>query len=136
MNIVICKNCYHRNKVWHLDWSSIICQSCREEIPKPKTVAQKIAAVFNFDPYCFSKDDQFLDGLCLDHSNGEHFINVKAEYKFMRVSAECKIPEVYVFSDGSYIAIENSPKPNWSFGINSESPCWGKTYINWGSCYG
>tara|TARA_R100001086_G_C11670946_1_gene212882 strand:+ start:338 stop:454 length:117 start_codon:yes stop_codon:yes gene_type:complete len=34
---ITCKCCGYVATVWHLEWSAILCQECKAEIPNPNT---------------------------------------------------------------------------------------------------
>ena len=120
MQNVKCLNCYSYTSIYHMEWTKIICPQCKEEIKNPNTIAQRLAERFSFNPDLFTNEDgNHIEEIALFEFGATWISNAPFVNPLNKVKGF--LDDVYVFSDGSFIAVKNEPVPSWNFAINKQS---------------
>ena len=120
MQNVKCLKCFSYTVIYHLEWAALICPQCKEEIKNPNTIAQQIAERFSYDPGRFvDETNTHLDEICIFEFQANWLVSV--DFFNPQMNTIKKIHDLYVFEDGSYIAIKDEPFEHWDFGINKQS---------------
>lgn len=128
MQNVKCMNCYSYTSIYHMEWDAIICRQCKGEIDNPNTIAQRLAERFSFNPDLFNNEEGCIEEIAL-FELGATWISCAP---FVNPTNKVKgfLDDVYVFSDGSYIAVKNEPFPSWEWAINKQSSVFCGCFIN------
>ena len=102
-----------------MEWDAIICQQCKGEIKNPNTIAQQLAERFSFNPDLFTNEEGHIEEIALFELGATWVSN----HPFVNPLNKVKgfLDDVYVFSDGSYIAVKNECGPSWEWAINKQS---------------
>ena len=102
-----------------MEWTKIVCSNCKSEIDNPNTIAQQLAERFSFNPDLFTNKEGHIEEVALFELGATWISNAPFVNPLNKVKGF--LDDVYVFSDGSYIAVKNEPVPSWNFAINNQS---------------